>query len=65
MRAPWHALHAKLVRSTGTLSFQIQFEAMQRRSARLHRFSDPAGLLDNLHTPGRMAPTATPSCGNS
>lgn len=52
MRALWHALHAKLVRSTGTLSFQKQFDTMRRRAASLHQFPDPAGLLDHLHTTG-------------
>jgi RNA polymerase sigma-70 factor (ECF subfamily) len=53
MRGNWHALHADLVRSTQTLSFQTRFDMIRRSDPALAGFADPAALLDRLHAPGR------------
>jgi RNA polymerase sigma-70 factor (ECF subfamily) len=49
--SPWPALRAQLVRSTQTLAFQQQFEALARSEPTLIRFIDPPALLDALHGP--------------
>jgi RNA polymerase sigma-70 factor (ECF subfamily) len=49
MRAPWHALHSNLLRTSDTLSFQQRFRRIREASDALRRFPDPAAVLDHLH----------------
>jgi RNA polymerase sigma-70 factor (ECF subfamily) len=49
LRSRWPALHAQLHRSTTTLAFQEQFQAMCDGDAALAGFPDPAALFDALH----------------
>jgi RNA polymerase sigma-70 factor (ECF subfamily) len=49
LRSSWPALHAQLLRSTTTLAFQRQFQAMCGDERTLAAFADPAALFDSLH----------------
>jgi RNA polymerase sigma-70 factor (ECF subfamily) len=51
LRSSWPALHARLLRSTTTLAFQQQFQAMCGDERTLAAFADPAALFDALHGP--------------
>jgi len=52
MRALWQSLNTSLMRSTETLSFQIQYEAVRRSEDVIQPFSDPCALLGHLHADG-------------
>lgn len=52
MRALWQSLHTSLMRSTETLSFQKQYEAIRRSDGVVRPFSDPCTLLGHLHADG-------------
>jgi RNA polymerase sigma-70 factor (ECF subfamily) len=49
MSFSWHEIHVSLLRSSSTLSFQRDFDAIRRGQASLTRFRDPVALLDALH----------------
>lgn len=51
MRSSWPALHAQLLRSSTTLAFQRQFQAMCGDECTLAAFADPPMLFDALHGP--------------
>ncbi len=50
MSFEWHEIHDSLVMTTNTLSFQKSFQALRRGDSALGRFTDPAALLDMLHS---------------
>lgn len=50
MSFAWHVIRDHLMQSSSTLGFQRDFEAIRRAHDRLEQFSDPAALLDALHS---------------
>lgn len=50
MSLEWHEIHDSLVMTTNTLSFQKSFQALRRGDSALGRLTDPAALLDMLHS---------------
>ncbi|MFK7942275.1 MAG: sigma-70 family RNA polymerase sigma factor [Paracoccaceae bacterium] len=51
MRAPWHAIHAQLLRTLDTHKTHTRFQVIRQRQAALEAFIDPAALLDHQHAP--------------
>lgn len=49
MSASWPSLHASLLRTSATLSFQMTFSALRRSSPALEPFAAPLELLGFLH----------------
>jgi DNA-directed RNA polymerase specialized sigma24 family protein len=49
VRLIWQTIHADLSTSIGTLNAAKHFEIAKRERPELHRFTDPAAVLDFLH----------------
>jgi hypothetical protein len=49
MRAPWHALHMKLIAQTGHLGYHQRFRELAAVHPVLAGFADTAALLDHQH----------------
>jgi RNA polymerase sigma-70 factor (ECF subfamily) len=49
VRLIWQTIHANLSTSIGTLNAAKHFEIAKRERPELHRFTDPAAVLDFLH----------------